>query len=87
MAGTETIQLYIRDRVASLSRPMKQLKDFQQVNLKPNETKTISFTVDREKLSFYNEQLKWVAEPGDFDIMIGASARDIRFTKVIRLVR
>ena len=87
MAGTETVQLYIRDRVASLSRPMKQLKDFQQVNLKPNETKTISFTVDREKLSFYNEQLKWVAEPGDFDIMIGASARDIRFTKVIRLVR
>ena len=87
MAGTETVQLYIRDRVASLSRPMKQLKDFQQVNLKPNETKTISFTVDREKLSFYNEQLKWVAEPGDFDIMIGASARDIRFMKVIRLVR
>lgn len=87
VVGTETVQLYIRDLVASLSRPVKQLKDFQQVKLNPNETKTLTFTIDRDKLSFYNDQLKWVAEPGEFDIMIGASARDIRFSKSIRLMR
>ena len=64
--------------VASLSRPVKELKDFQKISLKAGESKTIKFIIDKEKLSFYNQKLEWVAEPGEFELMIGASSRDIR---------
>jgi beta-glucosidase len=77
-AGEETVQLYLHDKVASLVRPVKELKDFKKVFLKPGEVKTVSFIITKEKLSFYNEQLQFVAEPGDFDVMIGSSSRDIR---------
>ncbi len=76
--GEEIIQLYLRDLVASLSRPVKELKDFQKISLKAGESKTIKFIIDKEKLSFYNQKLEWVAEPGEFELMIGASSRDIR---------
>ena len=77
-AGEETVQLYLRDRVASVVRPVRELKDFRKVALQPGESATLSFAIDREKLSFYNEQLHWVAEPGEFELMIGASSADIR---------
>ncbi|MFZ4059023.1 MAG: glycoside hydrolase family 3 N-terminal domain-containing protein [Ferruginibacter sp.] len=76
--GEEIVQLYLRDKVASIARPMKELKDFQKLMLKAGESKTIQFTIDKEKLSFYNDQLVWNAEPGEFELMIGASAADIR---------
>ncbi|MBY0480996.1 MAG: glycoside hydrolase family 3 C-terminal domain-containing protein [Chitinophagaceae bacterium] len=77
-AGEEVVQLYLRDRVGSIVRPVKELKDFKKIALNAGESKTIKFLINKQKLSFYNQQLQWVAEPGDFDLMIGASSRDIR---------
>lgn len=76
--GEEIVQLYLRDLVASISRPVSELKDFSKIFLKSGETKTIRFVIDKEKLSFYNNQLEWISEPGEFELMIGASSRDIR---------
>ena len=76
--GEEIVQLYLRDLVASVSRPVQELKDFTRIFLKAGESKTVTFIIDKEKLSFYNNDLKWVAEPGEFELMIGASSRDIR---------
>ncbi|MBK8785953.1 MAG: glycoside hydrolase family 3 C-terminal domain-containing protein [Chitinophagaceae bacterium] len=86
-AGEETVQLYIRDKVGSIVRPVKELKDFKKIKLAAGETKTVSFLINKEKLSFYNEQLQWVAEPGDFELMIGASSRDIRWKSAFELVK
>jgi beta-glucosidase len=78
VAGEEVAQLYIRDNVASLVRPMKELKAFEKVFLKPGESKVIRFTIDRDKLSFYNDKLEWKAEPGTFTLMIGTSSDNIQ---------
>jgi len=85
--GEEIVQLYLRDLVASVSRPVKELKDFQKVSLKAGESKTVKFIIDREKLSFYNTDLQWVAESGEFELMIGASSRDIRVHEKIEYLR
>lgn len=77
-AGAEVVQLYIKDIVGSVVRPILELKDFQKVNLAPSETQTLHFKIDKEKLSFFNQKLDWVAEPGSFELMIGASSADIR---------
>lgn len=77
-AGEEIVQLYLRDKVASVVRPLRELKDFAKIRLEPGQTRTVQFQIDREKLSFYNAQLQWAAEPGDFELMVGASAADIR---------
>jgi len=76
--GTETVQLYIRDKVGSITRPVKELKGFQKLSLKPGESKTVSFRITQSDLSFYNSDLKWVAEPGEFDFMIGGNSRDVK---------
>lgn len=85
--GEEIVQLYLRDLVSSIVRPVLELKDFRKLKLKAGESKTITFLIDREKLSFYNQQLKWVAEPGDFELMIGASSRDIRLKERFELIQ
>ncbi len=72
--------------MGSIIRPVKELKDFSKIQLKADESKTIQFTIDKEKLSFYNQKLEWVAEPGDFEVMIGASSRDIRLRENFELV-
>jgi len=77
-AGEEVAQLYIRDELASLARPVMELKGFQRIYLKAGETKVISFKVGPEELSMLDLNLKKVVEPGEFRIMIGASSRDIR---------
>lgn len=84
-AGDEVVQLYLRDKVASVVRPVKELKGFQLVRLAPGETRTVSFTIDREKLSFFNDRLQWVAEPGEFDVMVGAASDDIRLSAAFEL--
>ncbi|MGA1977909.1 MAG: glycoside hydrolase family 3 N-terminal domain-containing protein [Bacteroidales bacterium] len=84
--GEEIIQLHLCDRVASVARPVQELKDFQKVKLKAGESRDIYFTIDKEKLSFYNGNLNWVAEPGEFDVMIGSSSRDIRLKTSFELV-
>lgn len=76
-AGKEVVQLYIRDRVGSISRPMKELKGFEKIELAPGESKTVSFEINKELLSFYNGDLKWGTEPGEFDIMIGTNSNDV----------
>ena len=72
--------MYLRDKVGSIARPVKELKDFRKIFLKAGASSNIRFIIDKEKLSLYNQQLQWVAEPGDFEILIGASSKDIRFT-------
>jgi beta-glucosidase len=85
--GEEVVQLYIRDRVGSVVRPVKELKDFQKVKLKSGETKIIHFIIDKEKLSFFNDRLQWIAEPGEFDLMIGSSSENIRLKDGFELVK
>lgn len=80
-AGEEVVQLYLQDKFASVSRPVKELKDFQKVMLKAGESKIIRFTINKEKLSFYNQQLKWGAEAGDFKLMIGTASNNIQLEK------
>ena len=74
--GDEVIQLYIRDKVSSVTRPVKELKDFKRVTLEPGEEKTITFSITPEKLSFYDINMAWTTEPGEFDVMVGNSSRD-----------
>jgi beta-glucosidase len=76
--GEEIVQLYLHDKVGSIVRPVKELKDFRKLMLKAGEYQTVKFVINAEKLSFFNQQLEWVAEPGYFDLMIGASSADIR---------
>jgi beta-glucosidase len=86
VAGEEVVQLYLRDKVGSVVRPIIELKDFQKIKLNAGETKTIKFIIDKEKLSFYNNELQWVAEPGDFEVMIGSSSADIRLRSEFELI-
>ncbi|MFY7651999.1 MAG: beta-glucosidase BglX [Chitinophagaceae bacterium] len=76
--GLETVQWYIRDLVGSITRPVKELKYFEQVFLKKGETKTVQFTISLEDLKFYNANLKWVAEPGDFKVMVGTNSSSLQ---------
>ena len=74
----EVVQLYIRDLVGSVSRPVKELKDFQRISLKAGESKQITFHITADKLKFYNANLDFVAEPGDFEVMVGPNSRDVQ---------
>lgn len=76
VAGTEIVQLYIRDECSSVTRPLKELKDYKRVSLKPNETKRVEFTITPDKLAFYNIDMDYVVEPGLFTVMVGSSSRD-----------
>ncbi len=85
VAGAEVVQFYLRDPVASVVRPVKELKGFQRVVLKPGERRTVSFTIDRETLSFFDRKLAWGAEPGAFELMVGSASDDIRLRQTIEL--
>lgn len=85
-AGEEVVQLYLKDRFASIVRPVKELKDFRKIQLNPGESKVVSFVIDSEKLSFYHEDLQFKPEPGDFDLMIGSSSQDIRLSASFELM-
>lgn len=76
--GSEVVQLYTRDMVGSITRPVKELKGFQKVWLKAGESKTITFTITANDLKFYNSDLKYVAEPGAFKVFIGGNSRDVK---------
>ncbi len=78
VAGDEVPQLYVRDVVASMVRPLKELKDFKRIHLAPGETRKVSFSLSRDELAFYNAAMKKVTEPGQFRVMIGSSSADIR---------
>ena len=80
--ATEIVQLYIRDLVASVSRPVKELKGFERITLKAGESKNVTFIITPEMLKFYNYDLKYVLEPGDFSIMVGPNSRDLKTAKL-----
>ncbi|WP_394665784.1 beta-glucosidase BglX [uncultured Chryseobacterium sp.] len=80
--GAEVVQLYIRDMVGSITRPLKELKGFQKVMLKKGESKKVTFDITPENLKFYNGDLKYDWEPGEFDIMIGTNSSDVKHSKI-----
>ena len=75
--GEETVQLYIRDLIGSVTRPVKQLKGFQKVALAPGESRTVTFTIDDEMLSFWRHDMTFGMEDGDFKVMVGGSSSDL----------
>lgn len=79
--GKETVQLYIRDVVGSITRPVKELKGFKKIFLKAGESKEVSFKITPELLKFYNYDLDFVCEPGEFQVMIGSNSRDTHLAK------
>ena len=83
--GGEVVQLYIRDLVGSTTRPVKELKGFERIYLQPGQTRTVTFKIAPEMLKFYNYDLQYVVEPGDFSIMIGPNSRDVQ-TASVRLI-
>ena len=76
--GYEIVQLYLRDKFASISRPVKELKGFRRIHLNAGESKTVTFEITPELLKFYNNNLQHVIEPGEFDLMIGPNSRDVK---------
>ncbi len=81
MAGEETVQLYIRDLAGSVTRPVKELKGFQKISLNAGEMKKVQFTITENDLKFYNSELKYVSEPGEFTLFIGTNSRDVKETE------
>lgn len=81
--GEEVVQLYIKDKVASVSRSVIELKDFQKVFLKAGETKEITFTLDKEDLSFYRADMSWGTEPGEFVVYVGGNSRDTKSAEFV----
>ncbi|MEG0889138.1 MAG: beta-glucosidase BglX [Bacteroides sp.] len=81
--GAEVVQLYIRDLVASITRPVKELKGFEKVFLKAGESRKISFKITPELLKFYNYDLQFVCEPGEFDLMIGGNSQEVKTTRFV----
>jgi beta-glucosidase len=79
-AGKETVQLYIRDLFGSVVRPVKELKGFRQISLAPGESRQVSFSLGADDLRFYTDELKYIYEPGDFQLFIGGNSRDVRST-------
>jgi len=86
MDGDEVVQLYIRDELASVARPVTELKGFQRIHLKAGESKTVSFSILPEMLSMLDINMKKLVEPGDFRMMIGASCKDIRLRGIIKII-
>lgn len=77
----EIVQMYIRDMVGSVARPVKELKGFERIHLKKGESRTVSFDITVEQLKFYNSALNWVCEPGEFEVMVGGNSRDVQTKK------
>jgi beta-glucosidase len=86
-AGTEVVQMYVRDLVSSVTRPIKELIAFEKVSLEPGETKTVSLEITPESLAFYDVNMKYTVEPGEFEIMVGSSSRNEDLQKVLLRVQ
>jgi beta-glucosidase len=85
-AGSEVVQMYIRDLVSSVTRPVKELKGFKKISLQPGETQTVALDITPGSLAFYDVNMKYVVEPGEFEVMVGNSSRDVDLQKVILTV-
>ncbi|NLJ49593.1 MAG: beta-glucosidase [Candidatus Atribacteria bacterium] len=86
-AGDEVIQLYIQDPIASLVRPVKELKGFKRIHLEPDEERTIVFTLFPDQLAFYDEYMRFIIEPGLFNVMVGSSSEDIRLSGQFEVIK
>ena len=85
-AGKEIVQVYIRDEQANLQRPEKELKAFAKVQLEPGERKTVMLSLGRDALAYYDDLAhEWVAEAGEFEVLVGASSQDIRASATFTL--
>jgi beta-glucosidase len=73
-AGDEIVQLYIRDLVSSVTRPVMELKDFQRISLAPGESRNVTFTITPDKLAYFGPDMKRIVEPGAFEVMVGPSS-------------
>ena len=80
--GAEVVQLYVRDLVGSITRPVRELKGFEKIFLRAGETKTVSFEITDDMLGFYDGDLNWTVESGDFDIMIGTNSRNVKTARL-----
>jgi beta-glucosidase len=87
VTGDEVVQMYIRDKVSSVTRPVKELKGFKRITLAPGQTSTVTLPITPEHLAFYNIEMKYVVEPGEFEIMVGNSSRDRDLQKILLRVR
>jgi beta-glucosidase len=76
-SGDEVVQLYIRDVAASMTRPVKELKGFQRVTLQPGQKKRIEFLLTADALGFWNREMRFTVEPGEFKVMVGANSEDL----------
>ena len=76
--GVEVVQLYVRDLVGSLTRPMKELKGFERIELEPGQSRDVTFTLTAGDLAFYNAQGRWEAEPGVFQVFVGTNSSDVK---------
>lgn len=85
MAGSEVVQLYIRDKISTVVRPVKELKGFAKIHLNPDETKTVSFELGFNELKMLDRDLNWIVEPGEFQVMIGSSSEDIKLEGIITI--
>jgi beta-glucosidase len=81
--GSEVVQLYIRDRVSSVTRPVKELKGFRRVRLGPGESTTVALEITPESLAFHDLDMDFVVEPGEFEVQVGTSSRDTDLRTVI----
>lgn len=86
MAGDEVVQLYVHDRIASVTRPVKELKGFARITLQPGEAKMVTFAMPIAHLGFYGRQMRFVVEPGEIDVMVGSSSTDIRLKTTFEIV-
>ena len=85
--GEEVVQLYVRDVVASVKRPTKELRGFKRISLNSGQTKTVRFTLDGKDLAFYDvEKQSFVVEPGTYDLLLGSSSEDIRLKGVLEVI-
>jgi beta-glucosidase len=80
MAGDEVVQLYLRDDVSSVTRPVKELAGFQRITLQPGETKQVTLAIRPESLALWNREMKRVVEPGTFTIMAGGNSQEVKST-------
>ena len=78
--GKEVVQLYVHDKVASVTRPQKELKNFSKILIKKGETKTVKFNLKAQELAFYDLDYKKIIEPGEFDLWVGGSSEDLQHT-------
>jgi beta-glucosidase len=85
--GDEVVQLYIRDLISSVTRPVKELRDFRRVSLDAGAETTVEMDITPDKLSFHNIDMKFVVEPGEFEVMVGNSSRDEDLKKVVLVVK